>query len=115
MHTGVGVSGKPIGEGLHADDHERPVALLALEPRQRRVHATALIAAAAGSLGLHVAADSRDSAVAALAPVGFQSYLSAEFVRALKQQLIPDEFRCEGIESEAASPTWTPQIGRAHV
>jgi hypothetical protein len=49
------VGGKPIGVGVYADDDERAAALLALEPRQRRVDGAALGA----RRGLHVARDAR--------------------------------------------------------
>jgi hypothetical protein len=52
------MSGELIGEGLDADDDERALALLALEPRQRRVDPAALVAGSGGGgcRGLHIAA-----------------------------------------------------------
>jgi hypothetical protein len=43
------------GEGVHADDDERAVALLALEPRYRRIHPTSPVAGRGRGGGLHVA------------------------------------------------------------
>jgi hypothetical protein len=51
--TGRGVGGQPVGIRVDPDDDEGAAALLAPEPRQRRVDRAAL--AAAAGRGLHVA------------------------------------------------------------
>lgn len=71
------MSGELIGEGLDADDDERALALLALEPRQRRVDPAALVAGSGGGgcRGLHIAArQSRTRALpASTNPASFTS------------------------------------------